>query len=867
MSIMINFKPIFFILLLVFSSLVFAENGLSPGFPHIGIWWPNPKMNNEENNTFSRKQSLAEVARYDFVTLFNDQGRYIKKLKQLNPQIILLNSTNACELYFSDIENDEKLSKIPAEWFLTQVGSTLSNYIDAEQSDIKVADLFVSDGDNVIALFEVGDTVLIEGESLKVTSINTVTKTLTVKRGFLRPASAHNAGTRIAAHISFWQNSWILNLSSLSPTATLEPDFPEERWSDYNARIGTKLLSHKDSEKNVYDWDGLLLDRVDPDQSWLVTENYARTIDPDQSNRLITDYSEFDKAWNEGLRYYQSTLRRLLGEDKILFTNWGIDNFPIINGNNYEAFPRKDGSSYKTSWHDTVFGKIKNIGSYMEWMEQGIQPKLTMIQTYEKDSPPEPGDLSPEENTACNPPFVPDYRKMRFGLTTTLLMDGYFSWEYSTYGHGFLCLKWFDEYDNVGQRLGYLGQPLGSAKQPEGLTLGSNQFLSDIYDDQGWRALWDFWFDKDSGYRAKISLDEEISKVFQDKKGNRKTFDASVAKINISRVSESKEDWQVALIYKPVAVENETEYTVSFMAKADRMRPISTWVQLDQDPRAVYFSKEVTLDTNWHRYEYTAKSKGSDSQAMFNIRFGQAKGQVWIGDIRIQKGSRDVWQRDFTGGRVLVNATNVAKTIELDHAFRKIKGIQDPHTNDGSTVTRVTIPPRDGLILLPAPPISPIILKEGSFDINRGWDFWYDTDSGYKAESNLSVNNNASSDLPVAQIKINQAPGLKEDWKVALTYRSIALEADVEYKISFRAKVFKEQVISTWAQMDHPAGTNYFSHHETRLKTGADGSSEWLYYEYTEKALGNDNQAMFNIGFGQTTGLVLIDDVRIIRVN
>ncbi len=863
---MIYFKAMFLLILFGFSSLALAERKLNPDFPHLGIWWPNPKTSDEQNNTVAEKQSLSDVARYDFVALFNDQGRYIKALKQLNPQIILLNSTNACELYHSDIENDIKLSGIPAEWFLTQIGSTLSKNVSATQRKIEVTDLFVSDGNNVIALFEIGDSVLIEGESLKITSINEATKTLTVERGYFRPASDHAAGTRIAAHISYWQGSWILNLSTLSPTATFEPGFPAERWSDYNARVGKNLLENKDSEGNVYDWDGLLLDRTDPDQSWLVPE-YARTIDPDQSNTLLTDYSAFNTAWNEGLHHYQSALRQSLGDDKILFTNWGINNYTLINGNNYEAFPRgEDGASYQASWHDTVFGQIKNVGSYSEWMEQGIQPKLTMIQTYEDDNSPEPGDPQPENNRSCNPPFVPDYRKMRFGLTTALLMDGYFSWEYSTYGHGFLCLKWFDEYDNVGQRRGYLGQPLGPAKRPAGLTLGANQFVTDIYNDQGERVLWDFWFDKDLGYQAEISLDEEVSKVFIDDEGNTKTFVASVAKINISRAPTLKEDWQVALIYKPIALEKDAEYTISYMAKADRKRPISTWVQLDQNPRTVYLSKEVALDVHWQRYEYTEKAKESDNQAMFNIRFGQAKGVIWIGDIHIEKGNRDVWQRDFTGGRVLVNATNMAKTIDLDQTFRKIQGIQDPITNDGSIVNQVTLPPLDGLVLLPAPPLSPILLEEGSFDIMSGWDFWYDTDSGYEAETNLNVENTSSPGLPVALVKINQAPELREDWKVALTYRSIALEAGVDYTISFRAKVGKEQVISTWAQMDHPSGTNYFSHHETTLKTGATGS-EWLSYEYTEKALGNDNQAMFNIGFGQTTGSVWIDDVRIMRAN
>ena len=48
---------------------------------------------------------------------------------------------------------------------------------------------------------------------------------------------------------------------------------------------------------------------------------------------------------------------------------------------------------------------------------------------------------------------------MRYGLTTALLGNGYFSYEIATAGHGGLGLMWFDEYDNAGKGRGFLGQP------------------------------------------------------------------------------------------------------------------------------------------------------------------------------------------------------------------------------------------------------------------------------------------------------------------------------------------------------------------------------------------------------------------------
>ena len=59
-----------------------------------------------------------------------------------------------------------------------------------------------------------------------------------------------------------------------------------------------------------------------------------------------------------------------------------------------------------------------------------------------------------------------------------------------------------------------------------------------------------------------------------------------------------------------------------------------------------------------------------------------------------------VYRRDFVGGIALNNSSSKAATIALKGTFRKLKGAQDPVLNDGSTVTSVTIPPKDGLVLL-----------------------------------------------------------------------------------------------------------------------------------------------------------------------
>jgi len=83
---------------------------LEIAFPRLGMWWPDPW-----------EQSLEDIARYDYVLLSDDQEDFIAPIKALHPGIILLNSTNACELSYDWPDSDDyaEILKIPPEWFLT----------------------------------------------------------------------------------------------------------------------------------------------------------------------------------------------------------------------------------------------------------------------------------------------------------------------------------------------------------------------------------------------------------------------------------------------------------------------------------------------------------------------------------------------------------------------------------------------------------------------------------------------------------------------------------------------------------------------------------------------------------------------------
>src|SRR5450759_135725 len=419
-----------------------------PSFPRLGMWWPD-----------GWHQPLQDIARYDWVILGNWQAQFIDPLRAINPNILLLTSTDACELHYdpSDPPSNLELLKIPYQWFLTQVGTTLSADVDAVQTSLPVNALTADNGKKVIDLFVPGDTALIDNESVYIQNIDKAKNILTVQRGFVRPASSHKGGIRIAAHISTWPSTWMLNVSTLSTKGVVDAAIGPEIWPEYNARFGKQLLSDPR-------WSGILVDRSDINESRYIDNSSIRSIDPDQSNQLLNDYSTFDAAWNDGLHLYLNKLRQAIGPHAMIMLNWGIVDYQNVNGNNFEGFPDDLGGLGNNLWHNIVFGPTPH-GSYFDWVTNVIQPNITMIETYEDNSIPS----GLYDNRCIQSNFQPNYRKMRFGLTTTLLNDGYFSYEMNTAGHGSLCLMWFDEYDKSGLGRGYLGYPIGQAKMKAGL--------------------------------------------------------------------------------------------------------------------------------------------------------------------------------------------------------------------------------------------------------------------------------------------------------------------------------------------------------------------------------------------------------------
>ena len=410
------------------------------GYPRLAMWWPS-----------TWQQPVEQLARYDWIGFGAwDNINTINTLKNRNPDQKHFMDYSITETSWSWWQDERRITmkKIPAEWFLTQRGTVLAQNLDNTQTIVWVEAVVDNHGN---PLFEIDDRIACEFETMKVTSIDVVNNNLTVERGFLRPAAAHLSGVRIASHITFWPGSWVMNMSTLCPEVDINDGNGPQNWIEFASRYW--------EIENQELWDGYIVDRIEDSQGWL-TNRWCRNIDPDFSNQEVTDdYAAFDAAWYEGCSGFLESLRSVF-PGKVLISNTSGAYHEVLNGAIYEGFPGNWDNSRPETYQEWADRALDENG-YINVSKSGYTPNYSLTETYEDEEMPE--DSLQYDNPFEHPAFVPNYQRMRYGLTTALLGDGYFSYEIGTNGHGSLGLMWFDEYDNAGKGQGYLGLPRENA--------------------------------------------------------------------------------------------------------------------------------------------------------------------------------------------------------------------------------------------------------------------------------------------------------------------------------------------------------------------------------------------------------------------
>lgn len=205
---------------------------------------------------------------------------------------------------------------------------------------------------------------------------------------------------------SFWPGTWIVDVTDGAPRS--ETSYGLLRWNEYLPKfVASEILA-------TGLWDGVFYDNA-----WDNIVHFARGT-PDIDRDGTTDNPDGARArWQDGVRaIYRQTAA--LNPDKFVFENDGPMYAPEVHGVLLESFPRKGWTRHRE--------ELKRVRG------EGKDPAVAILNA----------------NT-FNSGRRDDFRAMRFGLTTALLSDAFFSFDFGDQDHG---QTWrYDEYEV------FLGEP------------------------------------------------------------------------------------------------------------------------------------------------------------------------------------------------------------------------------------------------------------------------------------------------------------------------------------------------------------------------------------------------------------------------
>jgi len=269
----------------------------------------------------------------------------------------------------------------------------------------------------------------------------------------------------------------VLDFSSSAPYAHPgDRTFPEDGWllqpdgSHIQGWPGTEMITL--TRPAVLDWlvarsvasvrekgfDGTFIDCMGGGFDWWACNIATREpyqVDADGDGKP-DDREELNRRWIEAKTELSRRVREALGADGLFMTNQAGDwGYPHMNGILLE------------DWLDYVLDGRMDwdhvLQTYLRWTQAPHQPTLAAIVSSSGLEPPfNPWQtMSQEERTALLDRGRGLLDRMRFGLTTTLMGDGYFAYDLHTRWRG--QRWWYPEYDAP------LGYPKGPAqRQPDG---------------------------------------------------------------------------------------------------------------------------------------------------------------------------------------------------------------------------------------------------------------------------------------------------------------------------------------------------------------------------------------------------------------
>lgn len=433
--------------------------------------------------------------------------------------------------------------------------------------------------------------------------------------------------------------------------------------------------------KNVtYDsgvWDGIFFDILCDEMNW--TQASGDSIDFLRAG--YPSFAEFNQGWMAATDTIAARLRRWCGPNYIMVGNCALGTkYTTFNGWMREGFPYQAGGD----WYSNMFWEP---GGYMTDERRFLPPRHNYIFSFQ---------------VGTDPYSYNNNRIMRFGLGSASLGDGFgvFAAQDRDAFHSDYHTWWFDEFAVDLEAGG-----VSSTSRQHAHWLG--QALSDMY-----QMIWisdepdgvtnpDFETSANSGWLFGRNIPATLVRDSTTAGHGR-----SSAHINIPVADPI--DWKVNFFTAtPFEIYPWNTYSATFWIKASSPRTLPVMMSRLNGPQVL--ARMVDVSTEWRQVQIPFYTYANEGSVVLGFYLAKDAGDVWIDDVHFQAGVSNVYRRDFQHGTVLVNTSASAYAqVPMERSFKRILGIRDPGTNDGSPVTTASVAPSDALFLIstddPYPP-------------------------------------------------------------------------------------------------------------------------------------------------------------------
>jgi len=146
---------------------------------------------------------------------------------------------------------------------------------------------------------------------------------------------------------------------------------------------------------------------------------------------------------------------------------------------------------------------------------------------------------------------------------------------------------------------------------------------------------------RNGGFEEEIQVADWVVEVLGEVKANvtRDTKEIFAGKYSAFFEIVSFQNDRPQLTQKGQKIEGGEEYTVSFWAKAEELRPAELHVIQGQAPWTKYASKrDLNIETEWAEYWMTFEAPADDGSVRLVIRFHNSDANVWVDNVHFYIG-------------------------------------------------------------------------------------------------------------------------------------------------------------------------------------------------------------------------------------